>query len=382
MKDIAEIMMGLIRYEFGEELPQEIKNLITGKNLPLIYDLSKKHDLVHLVADALLKNQMLPDGTIANQRFSHERNLAILRYEQIKHEFQLICNLLEEEKIIFIPLKGSILRDYYKEPWMRTSCDIDIYVKPESLDKVIDLLVSKLKYKFDFKREYDAILTSPSGIPIELRYNPSFVNDKTKPLVLKSLKNVVNEDEYNQKLTSEAFYFYHIEHMAEHFAIGGCGVRFFLDAWILNKNLKFDEEIKQKYLSDSGLDVFERAVQETANFWFENGENSPLIESVSKYVLFSGTYGTMENRVAIERNEKGKVKFLLSRIFLPYSVIKMHYPILQKYPILLPFYQVKRWFNLLNKNRRQKSIKELKEATSSNNQRQDEINNLMKNLNL
>ncbi len=382
MQDIAKIMMGLIRYEFGEELTQDIKNSITGKNLPIIYDLSKKHDIVHLVADALLKNQMLPEGTIANERFSHERNMAVLRYEQIKHEFDSICNLLEQEKIVFIPLKGSVLRAYYKEPWMRTSCDIDIYINPENLDKVIDLLVSKLQYKYDFKREYDAILTSPSGIPIELRYNPSSVNDRTKPLVLKCLKDVVNEKEYNQKLSSEAFYFYHIEHMAGHFAIGGCGVRFFLDAWILNKTLKFNEEIKQKYLTDSGLDVFEKAVQETSKFWFESGESSPLVESVSNYVLFSGTYGTMENRVAIEQKEKGKAKFLFSRIFLPYKVIKMQYPILQKYPILLPFYQVKRWFNLFDKNRRQKSINELKEATSSNNQRQDEIKNLMKNLNL
>lgn len=382
MQDIAKIMMGLIRCEFGEELTQDIKNLITGKNLPQIYDLSKKHDLVHLVADALLKNQMLPEGTVAYERFSHEKNMAILRYEQIKYEFDRICKLLQDEKIVFIPLKGSITREYYPEPWMRTSCDIDIYIKPENLDKVIDLLVSKLQYKFDFKREHDAILTSPCGIPLELRYNPSSATDNAKPIILKALEDVVDKAEFNQKLTSEAFYFYHIEHMAGHFTIGGCGVRFFLDAFILNKSLKFNDEIKQKYLQDSNLLVFEDKVKLTAECWFGNGERTQLVEDIEKYVLFSGTYGTMENRVAIERKEKGKAKFLLSRIFLPYSVIKMQYPILQKCPILLPFYQVKRWFNLLNKNRRQKSINELKEATSSDNKRQDEIKNLMKNLNL
>ncbi len=381
MQDIAKIMIALIRYEFGEELTQEIKNSITGKNLPLIYDLAKKHDIVHLVADALLKNQMLPEGTIAHERFSHERNMAILRYEQIKYELDNICKTLEEGKITFVPLKGSLTRDYYPEPWMRTSCDIDIYIKPEDLDRTIDLLVQKLQFKFDFKREYDANLTSQSGIPIELRYNPNAVNDKTKPLVLKALTDVVDTNVYNQKLTSDAFYFYHIEHMAGHFAIGGCGVRFFLDAWILNNALKFGEN-KQKYLIDSGLDVFENNVQLVAKYWFDDGESNELINEIANYVLYSGTYGTMENRVAIDRKKKGKLKFLLSRIFLPYSVIKMHYPVLQKYPILLPFYQVKRWFNLFDKSRRQKSINELKEATSGDNQRQNKIDRIMKDLKL
>lgn len=381
MQDIAKIMMGLVRYEFGEELTQEIKNSITGKNLPLIYDLAKKHDIVHLVADALLKNQMLPEGTIAFDRFSHERNLAILRYEQIKHEFDDICKTFEEAKIVFIPLKGSITREYYPEPWMRTSCDIDIYINPIDLDKAVDVLVQKLEYKFDFKREHDAILTSPSGVPVELRYNPSSATDKAKPIILKALKDVADNNVFNQKLKDDAFYFYHIEHMAGHFAIGGCGVRFFLDAWILNKALKFGGQ-KEIYLIDSGLDVFEKNAIKTAEYWFNCGESNAIVSEMEEYVLSSGTYGTMENRVAIDTKKQGKLKFIFSRIFLPYNVIKMHYPILQKCPILLPFYQVKRWFNLLNKNRREKSINELKEATEINDQRQNKIDSLMKNLKL
>jgi hypothetical protein len=51
----------------------------------------------------------------------------------MKHEFERICLVLEKAKIPHIPLKGSVLRKLYKEPWLRTSCDIDILVQEETL---------------------------------------------------------------------------------------------------------------------------------------------------------------------------------------------------------------------------------------------------------
>ena len=35
---------------------------------------------------------------------------------------------IKKVQIPFLPLKGSVIRQYYPEPWMRTSCDIDILV--------------------------------------------------------------------------------------------------------------------------------------------------------------------------------------------------------------------------------------------------------------
>ena len=36
-------------------------------------------------------------------------------------ELEEICEILKEENIDFIPLKGAFIRNYYPEPWMRTS---------------------------------------------------------------------------------------------------------------------------------------------------------------------------------------------------------------------------------------------------------------------
>jgi hypothetical protein len=173
-----------------------------------------------------------------------------------------------------------------------------------------------------------------------------------------------------------------MEHMAGHFVVGGCGVRFFLDAYILNKSLKYNNELKQKLLKTGELKAFSDNVEKTAEYWFGNGLKNELVAEIEEYVLYSGIYGCMENRVAIEQHNKGGLKFVLSRIFLPYNDLKFKYPRLQRYPILFPFYQVKRWFNLFNKGRRKKAAKELKEVTTGSATKKERTATLLKNLNL
>lgn len=42
------------------------------------------------------------------------------------------------------------------------------------------------------------------------------------------------------------FYAFHLEHMKQHFTTGGCGIRFFLDLWILNHSVKDKKEKKER----------------------------------------------------------------------------------------------------------------------------------------
>lgn len=382
MQEISIIMMALICHEFGKELTDDIKQLITLERLPALFKLSKQHDLAHLVGDALDKNGLLPDGTEAQKRFLQERNMAIYRYERIQYELDCIFETLEKEKIHYIPLKGSVIREYYPEPWMRTSCDIDILIKEEDLQATIDVLKKELSYRYDGTGPYDANLYSESGVHLELRYNPSAVSEKTRKVLSTIWDNVFDKSAYKLTLTNEMFYFYHMEHMAGHFIVGGCGVRFFLDAYILNKSLKYNNELKQKLLKTGELKAFSDNVEKTAEYWFGNGLKNELVAEIEEYVLYSGIYGCMENRVAIEQHNKGGLKFVLSRIFLPYNDLKFKYPRLQRYPILFPFYQVKRWFNLFNKGRRKKAAKELKEVTTGSATKKERTATLLKNLNL
>jgi hypothetical protein len=43
----------------------------------------------------------------------------------------------------------------------------------------------------------------------------------------------------------------------------------------------------------------------------------------------------------------GKLRYLLSRVFLPYATLKFYYPVLQKHPWLMPVCQVRRWGRII-----------------------------------
>ena len=82
-RTVEKVFFALIRFEInGDELCDEMKNLITPEMLPALFKLSKRHDLVHLIGNALDKNGLLPKNTEAKKRFLQERNMAVYRYEQ------------------------------------------------------------------------------------------------------------------------------------------------------------------------------------------------------------------------------------------------------------------------------------------------------------
>lgn len=376
------MFFALIRFEFEKELSQEIKNQITIDLLPALYNLSKRHDLAHLIGDALDKNRLLPANSVMQKRFLHERNMAVYRCEQMQYEFEQICSVLETEKISFIPLKGVVIRKYYPEPWMRTSCDIDILVKEDDLQCAVNSLQIKLNYKCEDKDRHDVSLFSQSGVHLELHYKLASKMDSWRY----TLESVWNYTEHYTKnrylLTKEMFYLYHIAHMGGHFQFGGCGVRSFLDLYLLCQHNSYNQEILSALLNQGGLTVFNDAVCSVSEYWFGKGVRTNLVERIENYILYAGMYGDMKNRVAVAKAKKGSCKILWARIFLPYNKLKFQYPLLQKCPVLYPFYIVKRWFKLVRKENRKKSLREFDEMMHGDVEKQEYIAQLIRELNL
>jgi len=254
---VEKAFFALLRFEInGSELCDDVKNSITPDVLPLLFKLSKRHDLAHLIGDALDKNGLLPDGTEAKERFLKERDLAVYRYEYQNYELEQICKTLEKSKIPFIPLKGSVIRQYYPEPWMRTSCDIDILISKTDLDLAQEILIKELEYQAQaVDSSHDVSLYSPSGIHLELHHSlvenehPQYSND-----ILYGVWEAVSESRSCQKtMTNEMFYFYHIAHMQKHFEIGGCGVRPFLDVYLLQKHPQYRSEACYQLLKNGRI---------------------------------------------------------------------------------------------------------------------------------
>lgn len=359
------LLIPLLRAEIcGGTVSDKLMTAIYPELLAETYELAQKHDLAHIAGQALSKQHVLRDDEVSI-KFKTRTMQAVYRYVRMSHEYQNICETLEEAHIPFIPLKGAVLRDYYPEPWMRTSCDIDILVREDDLEKAAKSLVEKLSYTRKEKTDHDISMFSATGMHLELHY--AAVDMERLPKAQVVLKNIWShvttkpDEMYHYYMTDEMFYFYHITHMAKHFENGGCGIRPFLDLWILNHCVEYDRDKRDNLLVQGGMLTYGRAAQNLSEAWFSGAELDPLSSKMAKFILSGGVYGTLHNLTAVRQAKRGsKIRYALSRIFLPYDTIKYHYPILHKNKWMTPFFEVARWLKLIFQGGAKRSLKELK----------------------
>lgn len=379
---LSKALFQLFGYALRDDFDKESLNLDRA-SWAEIYKLSKKHDLAHLIGYALKKSNTVIDEDL-QKAFEQIMNIAAFRYVKISYDLEAISYALEKAKIRFIPLKGSVIRRYYSEPWLRTSCDIDILISKKDIEKVKAVFVNELNYTYESTWNYELSFFTPSKIHIELHH---VLSDDVKAIdkVLSSVwerSSPAPEHTYLYEMSDEMYYFYHIAHMAKHFVNGGCGIRPFIDIWILNHNCTFDKEKRYELLDEAGLLPFTKAAEELSEVWINNHQShSSLTEQLEQFILSGGTYGTVENRVMVQQAVTGgKVSYILSRIFLPYDQLKKTYPKLEKRKWLFPFYQIKRWFRLFKKGRLKKSIYEAKTTSSVTIEENDSVSELLTSL--
>ena len=362
--ETSKVMFALLRSAVcGVLLSNEEISLYSPDILPSVTSLAQKHDVIHLIVFALKNNGLLDES---NKNLESKMLIAVYRLEKLNYELSKLCGALEKAEIPFIPLKGSVLRQYYPEPWMRTSCDIDVLVHEEDLQRTVSYLSDNLGYRRESQNSHDISMFTQGGAHIEVHYN--LVEDNranSAAAVLRQIWNVAVKHDgcnYQYEMPDEMFYFYHIAHMAKHFVeTGGCGIRPFLDIWVLNHRVSFDREKREKLLSDGGLSVFAKQAELLSEVWFGNAEHTEITGQMEEYILRGGVYGTTTNRVAVQQQKQGgKVRYALSKIFIPYDVIKFHYPILQKHKWLTPIMEVRRWGKLIFCGHLKRTVKELK----------------------
>ncbi len=348
----------------GDPLPDGSGELLTEEALPPLYELAKRHDMAHLIGYVLAEQALLEQDNPYYGKFYQQYMTAIYRYMQMNNELERLCEALEQAELPFVPLKGFVLRQYYPEPWMRTSCDIDILVHKQQLEKAKACLEERLSYQITGETSHDVSFFSPGGVHVELHYQliEERLSKKSARVLEKIWADALPKSGYRywQEMSDAMFYFYHIAHMAKHFENGGCGIRPFLDLWILEHNVTHDDPCRNALISEGGLLTFANAARQLASVWFENAPHAGITGEMEQYILYGGVYGTAKTRIAVQQNKKGgKLGYILSRAFLPYDSIKRLYPVLERHKWLTPWCEVRRWFGLLRREKAQRMVREL-----------------------
>lgn len=359
---IEKLFFALLRCSItGEEIPSELRARLDLPCIKAVLSLARKHDLSHLVAKALIDNDCASDEQTKEDFLSYQMS-ALIRREQANYDFKTLKDFFEKEHITYIPLKGAVICQYYPEAWMRTSCDIDILVREEAVEHIAGLMVEHLAYSRKTTTYHDISLQSPYGTHVELHFHIKENEDGIDRLLSKAWDHAkpLGATVTEWCFTNEYFLFHLYAHMAYHFLHGGCGVRPFLDLWILRTKMSYSEEKLVSMCQETDIHCFYQSVNAALDVWFNRKEETELVAAMREYVLNGGVYGTVENRIAVQRSKLGTKSFIWSRLWLSREELRTSYPVLDKHPFLLPLCQIGRWYHALISGRAKRSKTEMR----------------------
>ena len=357
-----------MRKAFEDELLRVIRRVVTGTECGEVAEIkvnnelfafAERHQLEHLVGYL-----RFADGD-TEQGMPFMTSLS-LTTQQASAAIEL-SRAFSDEMIPHILLKGTVLRKLYPEEWMRNGCDVDVLVQPCDLDRAGRVLCG-LGYEDQKVVTVHDVGYHRDPLRIELHYK--LIEDYRIPKVAEMLENIwtfarptEERDPYALSLPDEVFYLYQVAHMAKHFGDGGCGIRALLDLWVLNHRCEYDRDTRLRLLCTAGMADFEKMMLRISEYWFAGGDGEDL-EFIERFILDGGAYGASENGRAVQMVRKGRLGYLCSRLFMPYSELARKYPTLEKHPYLLPVYEVRRWFSALGRKRGE-YVSELKDDLCS-----------------
>lgn len=386
-KSVLKILVSLLRSEVLENPAHDLKEEdFTPEKIEQLYKYSKAHDLAHIVGKGLESLGFIDKSSAYLEKFRKQQLLAFYRYERMNYEAEQIYSVLETHKIPFIALKGAVIRSLYPEEYLRTSCDIDVLVHEKDLKKAVKALEGDLKYKTQGSRNYhDISLFSEGGIHLELHFNilENMSNIDTLLSKVWDHASPYEDSEYRYRLSDTFLAFHTLAHMSYHFVSGGCGIRPFLDYQLIKSKLDIETDELRRMCEDCKIEKFLDATDKLCRVWFENEASDELCESMQRFILSGGVYGTLDNKVSVQNVRKGSsFRYLMSRVFGSYGMMKIRYPILQRHKWLLPFCQIHRWFSGASKGGLGRSLNEAKKSSRSSTKELGETEKLLNKLGL
>lgn len=308
----------------------------------------------------LLTGENVPQKEIKDL-FNREYRKQILIDANQVYELDIIISAFEKENIDMLTLKGSRIKKFYPQTHYRYMGDIDTLVHKADFDKA-DKILSSLGYKEISFGTHDRVYKKEPFINLEQHFTLSegaskkvidYYNNIWSKSKLKSGFNHIYE------MTLEDIYIYLSVHAVHHINYSGIAPRIFLDYYVFLEKHKdiLDMEYIHNILSSFNYIDFDNVAVTLAYKWFsKEGSGLEKTSTVDLFIADCSTYGTTEHNVGLRtarmaKNGKkpNKLLFILKQIFPPYDRIKSEFPILKKYPLVLPFvwfaYVLKRVFN-------------------------------------
>lgn len=341
------------------------KERIEKTNLEHLYQASQRHLLTAIVCEAL------KSAGIYDQKFHQAWAKSVRKVTAMQIDMELLFAEMEKEKIWYMPLKGTVLKDFYPSIGLRQMADFDILFDKAFVQKVCNILITLGFTCEEFgKGNHDVYHKQPVS---NFEMHKELFGETHKKEIYEYYHNIrprLIKDEGNQygyHFSNEDLYIYLTAHEYKHFSSGGTGLRSVLDIYVFWQ--KFGSQLDTDYITAEtqkmGISDFEQQNRLLSLHLFGNKELTKTDHSILKYIISSGTYGTLQHGIESKINKYGSQKkgkraaFLMNRLFLPLDEVKAYYPFYYKHKILLPALAFHRLIKALTVNRK-KTISTLK----------------------
>lgn len=306
----------------------------------------------------------------ARQTLEKARHQALFVEATRDLELEQLFNALSEEKIEFLPLKGTVLKRFYPSPELRTMGDVDLMIWPKDHARTEKILTAS-GWSLESRGVYNDKYTSRSIPLLELHHAlvdrwgvfPSETMKKYFSPECLFERLVRTPGSFMLQMSPNDFFIYHFLHLIRHIFAGGIGVRFILDHYILTTELLDDSARAEaaKIIQAEGYERFFTLLNALSLFWFGKSTDCPReAEKLGEATFLGEIFGERQNVVPgrIRHFLKDRdtlprrLIYIFRRAFPQYEKTVCYYPSLKKCPALLPLYWVRLNFDrLFTKNR-------------------------------
>ena len=272
-------------------------------------------------------------------------------------QLDAVYTLFQENGIEYMPVKGAVIKPMYPQSELRAMGDADILIRQEQYPKIRELMSSLgLQEKVESDHEY---VWHRGDFKLELhkRLIPSY--NKDYYAYYGDGWRFARQDGQSSAyhLTPEDHFIYLLVHFAKHYRDGSISAKNLCDFWVCRKACPhMDETYICTELRKLKLLDFYRNILDLLNTWFEGAAPTKAVEILTQTAFRGGIYTLEESQLTvsvIKLNKEtsslsgSKYKWLWKKLFPPASTLRQRFPVLKKYPVLLPFAWVVRWFDAL-----------------------------------
>ncbi len=324
-----------------------------------IYHISAYNGLASLVSEGIdkLGLEKTEKNAPVLDAFAQTRAMSVRKNILLDTERAVILSHLEEKGIWYMPLKGALLKDLYPKMGLRQMSDNDILFDGAYREYIHDYFISQGytadHYMVDFHDVYQKEPIYNYEMHVEL------YGDR-RPLFRKYYDNVkdrlVKDDgnKFGYHFTDEDFYIYLVLHAYKHFAFSeSIGVKHLVDVFVyLDKKPNLDFAYIESELKKLKVWQFDCDCRALVSEIFDNvetfdlGKLSDKMRKLLEAFMLNMLNVTVEGRVENGIRKRGKLGYIMSRLFPGIEFMNNYKPFFAKW-YLLPIGWIYRAFDIL-----------------------------------